>query len=89
MGAAKIVLVGVWVLCGACVLVDSQVTAVALGRAVFWAMAVAHAVEFGVFSHLFREAGGSMLQHFTQTLAFGLFHVREVRQQLEASGGGS
>jgi ABC-type Mn2+/Zn2+ transport system permease subunit len=87
MGAAKIGLIVIWVFCGACVLSGSQSTAVSVGRMTFWAMAIAHVVEFGVFSHIFRRAEGGLASHFTQTLAFGLFHVREVRMQVEASEG--
>lgn len=44
------------------------------GYFVFWATLAAHVVEFLVKRPVMEAAGGSMLQHFVQTLIYGLFH---------------
>ena len=85
MGFAKNLLLVMWVVCAACIVIPSNASWAVAGRLVFWAMAIAHVAEFAMFSHVFREAGGSLGQHFAKTLAFGLFHIREVRAQLESS----
>ena len=51
----------------------------------FWAMALAHVAEFFVKKSVFEKAGGSMAQHFIQTLIYGLFHWKPLEEQQLAS----
>jgi len=45
-----------------------------------------HVVEFFVKKGVLEKAGGSMGQHFLQTLIYGLFHWKPLEeQQAEAS----
>ncbi len=84
MSAAKYVIILFWAYCAYCFSVDSNDPWITMGRLLFWATAIAHVAEFAMFASVFREAGGSLASHFTKTIAFGLFHVREVRAQLES-----
>jgi len=79
---AKLGVIALWVFCIGCFAIDSNRDIFVFGRLVFWATAIAHVAEFAMFLGVFREAGGSLAGHFARTLAFGLFHVREVRAQL-------
>ena len=88
MGVAKSLLMVLWVACAACIVIDSNAQIAVAGRLLFWALAIAHIAEFAMFSSVFREAGGSMADHFAKTLAFGLFHIRDVRAQLESESSG-
>jgi len=81
----KLLILVFWAICAYCFSVDSNQSFAMLGRLFFWATAIAHLAEFAMFFGLFREAGGSMGRHFARTLAFGLFHIREVRAQIDAS----
>jgi hypothetical protein len=42
-------------------------------------MLVAHIAEFVAMRSVFQRAGGSMGQHFVQTLIYGLFHWTPLR----------
>ena len=44
------------------------------GHVAFWLTLVAHLVEFVVKRSVMEAAGGSMGQHFVQTMVYGLFH---------------
>jgi hypothetical protein len=52
------------------------------GHFVFWVTLLAHLAEFVAQRSLFQRAGGSMAQHFVQTLIYGLFHWTPIRQRL-------
>ena len=56
------------------------------GAVVFWLTFVAHFVEFLVNRSLFERAGGSMANHFVQTMIYGLFHWTPIKQRLEKEG---
>jgi uncharacterized protein YhhL (DUF1145 family) len=47
----------------------------------FFGMALAHVVEFFVKKSVLETAGGSMGQHFLQTLIYGLFHWKPLEEQ--------
>lgn len=81
MHPIKLGLLGVWIVCLGAFFVGGDASAARLGRLVFWVMAAAHVVEFLVFRGMFQRAGGSLGQHFFQTLVFGFAHIREVREQ--------
>ncbi len=42
-----------------------------------------HFVEFIVYRSLFQRAGGPMLQHFVQTMIYGLFYWTPIKKRLE------
>ncbi len=75
---------GVWVLwigSLAAMLLGSG-TVARVGALVFGLTLAAHAVEFAVNLPLFRRAGGSLGNHFVQTMIYGLFHWVPIRQRL-------
>ncbi|MDH4017933.1 MAG: hypothetical protein OEV20_11385 [Actinomycetota bacterium] len=45
---------------------------------------VAHVVEFVVNRSVFERAGGSMGHHFVQTMIYGLFHWKPIKEGLDA-----
>lgn len=47
----------------------------------FCAIALIHVVEFFVKKSVLEKAGGSMGQHFVQTLIYGLFHWKPLEEQ--------
>jgi hypothetical protein len=51
----------------------------------FWATALVHLVEFFVKRSVLEKAGGSMGQHFVQTMIYGLFHWKPLEEQQAAS----
>ena len=89
MSGQKIAVLVAWVLLGACVLIEGDSWLLTIGRIGFWAMLIAHLVEFFAKRSVMEKAGGSMGHHFVQTLVFGLFHwspLREAQQAAEAGG---
>jgi hypothetical protein len=52
----------------------------------FWGIALVHVVEFFVKRSVMERAGGSLGQHFLQTLIYGLFHWKPLEDQ-QAVGG--
>ena len=85
MSLAKVGILAFWAYCATCFFVDSNASLFTTGRLFFWATAIAHVAEFSMFFSLFRETDESLGVHFARTMAFGLFHIRDVRAQLEAS----
>jgi hypothetical protein len=58
-----------------------------LGGVIFAFLFVAHLAEFFVKRDVLKRAGGSMGNHFVQTLIYGLFHWKPIEEQLgEGSG---
>ena len=55
------------------------------GLVAFWATLVAHVVEFFVKRPVMEAAGGSMGQHFLQTLIYGLFHWKPLEDAARAA----
>jgi len=55
-----------------------------VAHGVFWLMLVVHVGEFIVVRDVFEKAGGSLGHHFVQTLLFGLFHWRPLKEAQEA-----
>ena len=55
-------------------------------RIVFFAIALVHVVEFFVKRRVMEKAGGSMAQHFLQTLVYGFVHWKPLEEQ---AGGAS
>jgi len=54
------------------------------GQWVFGLTFLAHVVECIVYRSLFERAGGSMFHHFVQTMIYGLFHWKPIKERLEA-----
>jgi hypothetical protein len=53
-----------------------------VGQGVFGITLLVHIVEFILNRPLFERAGGSMLHHFVQTLIYGLFHWKPIKEGL-------
>jgi hypothetical protein len=53
-----------------------------VGYVVFWLTLVVHVVEFFMNRSVFERAGGSMGHHFVQTLIYGLFHWKPIKEGL-------
>jgi hypothetical protein len=60
-----------------------------VGQVIFGLLFVAHLVEFFMNRALFVREGGPMLHHFVQTMIYGLFHWKPIKERLEAEEGGS
>ena len=56
------------------------------GHVVFWLTLAAHLVEFLVKRPVMQAAGGSMAEHFVQTMIYGLFHWKPL-EDAQAAGG--
>jgi len=54
------------------------------GRWIFGLIFVAHAVEFIVHRSLFERVEGSMGHHFVQTMIYGLYHWKPLKERLDA-----
>lgn len=52
------------------------------GQIVFGLTFGAHLVEFFVNRSLFEKAGGSMGNHFVQTMIYGLFYWQPIKERL-------
>ena len=50
-------------------------------RFAFVGLALVHVVEFFVKKSLLEKAGGSMGNHFVQTVIYGLFHWKPLAEQ--------
>jgi hypothetical protein len=57
-------------------------------RALFWGMALIHIVEFFAKKSVLEKAGGSLGNHFVQTLIYGLFHWKPLEEQQQAAASG-
>ena len=58
-----------------------------IGGGLFALLLIAHLVEFFMNYSLFQKAGGSMVNHFVQTMIYGLFHWTPIKEERE--GGSS
>jgi len=50
-------------------------------RFAFWGIVLVHVAEFFIKRPVMEKAGGSMGQHFVQTLIYGLFHWKPLEEQ--------
>jgi len=76
VGFAKMVVAAAWVLAIVSLLTPSTSNLLWTGRALFWFLLVAHAVECLIFLPALRRAGGSLAEHLAKTMVFGVFYVR-------------
>lgn len=81
----KAVVGGVWVLALLGMLFGGGWVA-GVAHAVFWLMALAHVVEYIAMRKVFEKAGGSTAHHLVQTMLFGMFHWRPLKEAQEAGG---
>ncbi len=51
---------------------------------VFGLLILAHLAEFFMNYSLFQKAGGSMANHFIQTMIYGLFHWTPIKERVAA-----
>ena len=83
----KLSTLGLWALLLAGMIFGSGWVATAANVA-FVAIALVHIVEFFVKKSVLEKAGGSMAQHFLQTLIYGLFHWKPLEEQQAAASEG-
>ncbi|MBW2243481.1 MAG: hypothetical protein JRH01_15980 [Deltaproteobacteria bacterium] len=77
----------IWLGSGAAILWGSGWIS-SVGHFVFWATLIAHIVEFFVKRSVMEAAGGSMANHFCQTLIYGLFHWKPLEEEAAATDSG-
>ncbi len=54
----------------------------ALGRALFWLLAIVHLIEFVFFFRFYKDIGEPLLGHFVRHMAFGILHQAAVKQRV-------
>jgi hypothetical protein len=84
MESSKYAVWAIWIGGGAAILLGRGWVATA-GHVAVWATLVAHVVEFVAMRPMLKRAGGSMGQHFVQTLIYGLFHWMPIKKRLDAA----
>ena len=89
MNTGKALVGLVWVLCVAAFLMPPDWTAASLGRSLFWLLVVVHAIECVVFLSTLKRAPGPLSAHLVQTMLYGLFHLREIRDSGPTQNEGS
>jgi hypothetical protein len=72
----------IWIGSAVAILLGSGGVATA-GHVALWATLAIHGVEFAVKRPVMARAGGSMAQHFLQTLIYGLFHWKPLEDALK------
>ncbi len=83
MSIQKIVVIVVWaVLLSAFFVLPDDSTGGRIGRIAFFVTAAVHVVEFFIYLPTLRRAEGTLDHHFLQVLIFGMFHYREVEEEL-------
>ena len=77
---------GIWVLWVGCIvaILFGQGAVASWGAWILGLSFAVHIVEFFVNLPLFRRAGGSLANHFFQTLIYGLFHWTPIKQRLDS-----
>ena len=84
MDTNKIVVLVVWVAC--IVAMNASLGWIStIGAGMFWLMLIAHVVEFVIKKSVMEKAGGSLGQHFAQTLLFGMFHWKPLEEAQASS----
>jgi len=85
MDTNKIVVLVVWVAC--VVAMNASLGLIStIGAGIFWLMFIAHIAEFVIKKSVMEKAGGSLGQHFVQTLVFGMFHWKPLEEAQSSSG---
>ena len=83
MTAPKAALVIFWLVAFACFFVRHETTVALVGRIAFWSMLAIHLIEFVAFRELMRGSANGLFGNLTGTLLFGMFHIQEVRAEVE------
>lgn len=76
MSLTRIALLVAWLLLLATVLLPGTTWMYTLGRWLFWALIVAHAIECVLFFSRLRKAPGSLAGNLWNTMLFGIFHIK-------------
>ena len=84
METAKYSVWVIWIGGAAAMLFGTGAVATA-GHLAVWLTLAAHLVEFFAMRSVMERAGGSMGNHFVQTMIYGLFHWMPLKKQLEAA----
>jgi uncharacterized protein YhhL (DUF1145 family) len=87
LSGPKWVVLAAWLLGALALLLPRDLALVGFGRAIFWTLAIVHAIECAVFLPRLRRAPGSLASHLRQTFLFGILHVRELPAPQGAGGG--
>lgn len=82
MSVQKIGVLVLWAVLACAFLLPDESVGGKIGRIAFWVTAAAHVVEFVIYRPTLRRAEGSMGHHFLQVLVFGVFHYKEVQEEL-------
>ena len=54
----------------------------------FWGIALLHVGEFFAKKSVMEKAGGPLLEHFVQTMIYGLFHWKPLQEAQQAGDAG-
>ena len=87
MSGAKWAVLCVWLLGALSFLGSTDAALVRFGRAIFWTLVVAHAIECLIFLPRLRRAPGSLAGHLGQTFVFGILHARALPPSHGEGGG--
>lgn len=87
MNTGKALVAVVWVLCILSFVMPADWSAASLGRSLFWLLIVVHAIECVAFRKTLKNAPGPLSNHIVQTMLYGLFHLREIRELEPAQDG--
>ena len=78
---AKIITSIVWLTCIACFFLSGSAWWITAGKALFWILLLAHAVELVIYWPTLKGLPGSRANHIIQVLLFGVLYWREVKPQ--------
>jgi uncharacterized protein YhhL (DUF1145 family) len=81
MGVAKWLVLFAWFFGASSFFVSTGTPAAHVGRVVFLALVLVHAIECVAFLPRLRAAGGSLGGHLLQTFLFGIFHLRSLGER--------
>jgi uncharacterized protein YhhL (DUF1145 family) len=87
LSGLKWIVLGAWLIGALSFLAPGEGGLVAIGRAIFWTLAVVHAIECVVFLPRLRRAPGTLARNLQQTFLYGILHVRELPAAGDAGGG--
>ena len=79
MSAAKIVLLGGYLILGALALTQIGSPVGTWSARILLILAIAHTVEMIVFFKACQRAGGSLVGHLFNVLLFGVLHMKEIK----------
>jgi uncharacterized protein YhhL (DUF1145 family) len=86
LSGPKWVVLAAWLLGALSLLLPLDLALVGFGRAIFWTLAIVHAIECAVFLPRLRRAPGPLASHLRRTFLFGILYVRELPPSQGAGG---